>query len=211
MNFAATPEPDADIEGTLVQASHRGLEDGDLRLLSILTTWIEIHHSRINADKLVCLVLSQRPDRVRAYWAAVGMWLGKDRRFARVRTAYKGEPLDLLPVGTHFQIARRGEDERFAGSPLQVPRGTLRHRVEDVLSPEALVRRHAVYRNRVVMGSSYRADVWAMLEKDPGLSISEAAWPASYSFAAAWPAAQDLRLLHRAGAWRPGEIKLPGR
>jgi len=72
-----------------------------------------------------------------------------------------------------------------------VPKGTLRDRQEDVLSPEVLVRRHAGYRTRVLMGPSFRADVWTALEHAPDLSIADVARKASCSFATAWQAALD--------------------
>lgn len=199
MNFAADPRVGADIESTLVHASEVGMGGGDLRVLSLLTTWIGAHHPRVNADRLVRLVAAHPLERVRAYWSAVSTWLGTDRRFARLASAYRGAPVDLLPVGTAFQLARRGEDERFAGSKLRVPKGTLRDRAEDVLSPEALVRSHAGYRNRVLLGPTWRADVWTVLEQDPELTIAEVARRASCSFATAWQAARDFRLLQRSG------------
>jgi len=76
-----------------------------------------------------------------------------------------------------------------------VPRGTLRDRSDDVLQPSMLVNKHAGYRNRVLMGPSWRADVWTVLEKAPDVSIAEVARRASCSFATAWQAAQDFRLL----------------
>jgi len=129
-----------------------------------------------------------------------GTWLGKDRRLARLVAAYAGPPVDLLPTGTEFQIERRGEDERFALSALRTPNGTLRDRAADVLSPEALIRHHAGYRNRVLMGPSFRADVWSVLEQAPELPIAELARRASCSFATEWQAARDYRLLRAAGA-----------
>jgi hypothetical protein len=201
MNFAADAEIDPDLEGTLVHASSLGMDDSDLRVLSMLTTWFGVHHPHVNADRLVRFVAAHRSERVRAYWAALATWLHKDRRFARLASMNKQPPLDLLPVGTDFQIRRRGEDARFAGSRLRVPKGTLRDRAQDVLSPEALVRRHAGYRNRVLMGPTWRADVWTVLEKTPDLSIAEVARRASCSFATAWQAAQDFKLLRAA---RPG-------
>ena len=130
-----------------------------------------------------------------AYWAAIAHWLSKDRRFARLSKLHDGSPVDLLPVGTAFQIARRGEDERFTHSALRVPAGTLRDRDADVLSPEVLVRRHGGYRNRVLMGPTWRADVWTVLEEEPDVSVAEAARRAGCSFATAWQVVQDFRLL----------------
>lgn len=196
MSFAAIAEADADFEGTLVHASSLGMDDHDLRVLAVLTTWFGVHHAHVNADRLVRLVAAHGSKRVRTYWAALAAWRAKDRRFARLADRAVRAPIDLLPVGTEFQIRRRGEDERFAGSKLRVPAGTLRDRTDDVLAPEALIRRHAGYRNRVVMGPTWRADVWTVLEKAPDLSIAEIARRASCSFATAWHTAQDFKLLH---------------
>ncbi|MCG5055451.1 MAG: hypothetical protein KA712_20995 [Myxococcales bacterium] len=136
MNFAGKAAADADIERTLLYASALGMDDGDLRVLAVLTTWLGVHHGHVNADQLVRLVGAHRSERVRAYWAAIATWLRKDRRFVRLAAAYEGPVIGLLPTGTAFQISRRGADERFTASKLRVPTGTLRDRREDVLSPE---------------------------------------------------------------------------
>jgi hypothetical protein len=192
MNFAVAPRVDADIEKTLVHASAAGMEDGDLRVLAVLTTWLGVHHAHVNADRLVRAVGGHPSERVRAYWSAIATWLHKDRRLARL--SHDGEPVELLPTGNAFQIGRRGEDERFVGSRLLVPKGTLRDRSEDVLAPEVLIQRHSGYRNRVLMGASFRADVWTALDHAPQLSIADVARKASCSFATAWQAARDYRL-----------------
>jgi hypothetical protein len=152
MSFAAEPNPDAPIEETLVHASSLGMDEDDLRVLAVLTTWLGAHHGRVNADRLVRCVSAHPSPRVRAYWAAIGRWLGQDRRLARLIKLHDAPALDLLRIGSDFQFARRGEDARFEGSVLRVPAGTLRDRIEDVLSAEALVRQHNGYRNRVRMG-----------------------------------------------------------
>lgn len=198
--FAAKPESDADIEGTLVFASIAGIDQDGLRTLAVLTTWLGVHHAHVNADRLIRLVCEQPSTRVRAYWSAIAHWLSKDRRFARLEALHDGPPVDLLEVGTAFQIRRRGEDPRLAGSKLRVPNGTLRDRAADVLPPEVLVKRHAGYRNRVRMGPSFRADVWTVLEKSPSLSIADVARRAACSFATAWQTAQDFQLLRNAKA-----------
>jgi hypothetical protein len=78
-----------------------------------------------------------------------------------------------------------------------VPSGTLRDRADNVLSPELLVRRHAGYRDRVLIGPTWRADAWTALEKAPDLSTAEVARRAACSFATAWQAAQDFKLLRQ--------------
>lgn len=199
MNFATKSNHEAKIEDTLVYASELGMDEGDLRVLAVLTTWCRLHHAYVNAASLVRIVAAHPSERVRAYWSAIASWLEKDRRFSSLALAYEGPAIDLLPVGTAFQITRRGEDRRFAGTRLRVPDGTLRDREADVLGPPALVRQHAGYRNRVHMGPSWRADLWTVLEREPDLSVAAAARLVGCSFATAWQVAKDFALWRQAG------------
>lgn len=207
MNFAARQDPQAPIEETLVFASELGMDEQDLRVLAVLTTWMGVHHGRVNADRLARLLAEHPSNRVCAYWAAVAKWHSKDRRFGRLLSLHGVTPVELLPVGTDFQVSRRGEDERFVDSSLRVPAGTLRDRLADVLAPEALARRHPGYRNRVLMGPAWRADVWTVLEQEPELSVAEAARRVGCSFATAWQVVQDYKLLREA---QPGPAVLAG-
>ncbi len=47
------------------------MEKGDLRVLSVLTTWLGLHSPWINADRLTRIVTARESPRVRAYWSAV--------------------------------------------------------------------------------------------------------------------------------------------
>ena len=196
MLFAATASEGPNIEDTLVSASTEGLENEDLRVLAVLTTWIGIHYPRINADRLLRAVEGQTSPRVRAYWAAIGTWLGKDRRLARLTRIYKGRRIELFRTGADFHVQRKGEDPRFMKTALRVPAGVLRDRSADVLSPEELAKRHRTYWFRILMGPSYRADMWAVLEHDPRLTAAELARKAYGSFATAWKVKQDWALLY---------------
>lgn len=199
MAFAAPPSRNPNIEDTLLAASIEGMEREDLRVLALLVDWLEVHAAWINADRLTALVAPYRGKRVRAFWSAVAHWLGKDRRFARLGNAYKGPRLNLLATGSDFHLRRSGEDERFEGGPLRVPAGILRQQKGDVLSPAELARRHDAYRHRILLGPSYRADMWAELDQDPSLSAAELARRAYGSFATAWHVKQDWEVLKKAG------------
>jgi hypothetical protein len=65
MNFAAKAQANADIERTLMHASVLGMDDGDLRVLAVLTTWLRAHHTHVNADRLVRLVGAHPSERER--------------------------------------------------------------------------------------------------------------------------------------------------
>ena len=155
---------DPAIEDTLLAASIEGMEHDDLRVLALLTSWLEVHHPWVNADRLFRAVRAVDYVRTRTYWAAVGSWLGGDRRFVRLQGLHRGRRTNLLRTGTSFQIGRRGEDPRFEGTPLRVPSGVLRDRPSDLQTPEELAKRHRTYRHRVQIGPTYRADMWALLE-----------------------------------------------
>jgi hypothetical protein len=197
MNFAGSGAKEPNVEDTLLSASVCGLEDDDLRVLAILVTWLGIHHPWINADRLLRAVRSHQAPRVLAFWSAVGHWLRKDRRLARLTGVYRGPRLDLLRTGTDFQIRRHGEDLRFTGSPLRVPTGILRDRPADVLTPRELAKRHRMYRLRILIGPTYRADMWAALDREPSLSLAALARTAYGSFATASQVKHDWTLLKR--------------
>lgn len=145
MRFAAKPAEEPNIEDTLLAASIEGMEHDDLRVLSVLVTWLGVHCSGIDADRLFRVVSSQGSPRVRAFWAAVAQWLHEDRRFARLADLHDGSRIDVLRVGSEFQIRRKGEDTRFQETVLRVPAGVLRDRTEDVLSRAELAKRHRAY------------------------------------------------------------------
>ena len=199
MLFAGEAALEPNIEDTALAASIEGMEGGDLRVLSVLTTWIGVHTHWLNADRLTRVVLSDASPRVRAYWSAIAAWQCKDARLRRLRAAYVGPPVELLAVGNDFQLRRRGEDPRFTGSVLRVPSGSLRDRVGDVLTPKELAARHRAFYWRIVIGPSYRADMWAVLEAEPSITCAELARQTYGSFATAWHVRRDYELVEPAG------------
>jgi hypothetical protein len=195
MLFAAKPAQDPNVEDTLLAAWAEGMEHDDVRVLAVLVTWLGVHHTWINADRLTRAVDAHPSPRVRAFWAAIARWLAKDRRLARLARLPHGGRVDVMRTGSDFQIKRRREDPRFEGGPLRVPAGVLRDRAQDVLTPAALAKKHRTYRQRVLMGPSYRADMWAELDRNPSLSAAELARRTYGSFATAWQVKQDRKLL----------------
>lgn len=200
MNFAVVPETEVNFEDVLIAASEEGMERDDLRVLSVLVTWLGVHHGAVNADWLIRAVKAHPSQRVRGFWAAIATWLKKDRRLARLALFHVDLPVELLRTGNEFQIKRKGEDARFKGGPLRVPAGTLRERGSDVLSPAELVKASRAYRNRVLLGPTYRADMWTALERDPSISVAELARRAHGSFATAWEVKRTWELLASSGS-----------
>jgi hypothetical protein len=189
------------MEDALFLAAVEALDEDDGRLLILLMRWLELHSPRINADRLVRLILAYRSKastRFRAFWRAFAEWKQGDIRFRRLQKLYRGPRVDLSP-GTALQVRRCGEDPRFAGTIVRVP-GNNRNRAGDVLEPSELARANRAYYWRTIIGPTYRADMWALLESEPSLSVRELAARSYGSVQSAWTAKRDSAVI--AGAAR---------
>jgi hypothetical protein len=195
MGFAATSAKQPNIEDTLCFASVESMDADDLRVLAILVTWFGVHSTWVNADRLTKLVAQNGAKRVQALWAALAQWRSTDRRFARLAEGHIGKRMELLGTGSDFQIRRHGEDPRFVGTCLRVPKNVLRDRAADVLTPRDLAKKHNAYRYRAMIGPTYRADLWAALVEAPRLSSAELARATYASFASAWQVKRDFEIV----------------
>jgi hypothetical protein len=86
------------------------------------------------------------------------------------------------------------KDRRFARLA-----GTRRGAPRVDLLPAELARVHRAYRWRLVIGPTYRADMWAALESDPGLSAADLARRTYGSFPTAWHVRRDFATWRAAG------------
>ncbi len=53
MLFSVPESAEPNIQDTLVAATVEGMEGDDLRVLAVTTTWLGVHGSRVNADRLL--------------------------------------------------------------------------------------------------------------------------------------------------------------
>ena len=60
-------------------------EKGDLRTLSVLTTWLGVHIAHVNVERLVRFVREEPSQRVQAYWSAMAHWLSADGRLGKLQ------------------------------------------------------------------------------------------------------------------------------
>ena len=119
----------------------------------------------------------------------------KDIRFKRLAALAPKLRYNLLSDETNFLIKRNGEDERFIGTCLRVPNKTLRQRKDDIRSQSELIKLHRRYYYRVLIGATYRADMFAILEINPNISPSGLARLAYCSFRVAWEVKKDGEIL----------------
>jgi hypothetical protein len=196
MNFDAEPNREANVEDTIYFASIDGMEAGDLRTLSVLTTWMDIYSPWIIVDRLARLVVNTGSRRVLAYWASIARWKRHDSRFFRLAGLYRGRRINLLPSGTDFLISRNGEDPRFQAVSLRVPMKTLRQREMDVISPDRVQKKNLFIRYRIMMGPTYRSDTWAMLDLHRDLTPADLARRTYSSYPTAWHVKKDWETIN---------------
>ncbi len=194
--FAAEPSKDEpNVEFTLVAASIEGLK-GDYRTLSLLVDWIPIHFDQVNVDLLVKIVKELSDKKVQAFWSSVGEWQKKDPRLKKLSRIYRGPRIPIQEMKLiRFPLNRDGEDPRFSATKLVVPGRILRHRPTDIADSKYVAQHHLAYRHRLIIGPSYRADMWAALESDPNLTPSELARKCYGSFSTAWNVRKDWQVI----------------
>jgi hypothetical protein len=149
-----------DIEATLHDAT---LEiPNDSRLFSLLCSWVSIHGDYVVIEKLMKLQKKKNSPWLVAlavYAANTGF-----HQWRRLLIKQKG-PLALVsPDLALSSISIKGEEPSFRKFGFLVPIGTIRARSSDVQTPVRLVKNNPQYRNRLLFGSSWRADIITAIE-----------------------------------------------
>lgn len=210
INVAATEKSiDPNIEETLIAASVEAVNDKNNRIAGLLVDWISLHYGRINVDRLTKLVMELRGDKfkyVGAFWAANAQRLYKtDWRFKKLVGVYHGPRVDYVDrfnISSGDNVTKmfleiRGEDERFKATCLRVPHQVFSFRPHQIFSAYDISRSHMGFRYRVMFGASYRADVWALLRRNPKLSGYRLAQLAYCSATAASKIKKDYLIVKR--------------
>jgi hypothetical protein len=162
----------ADIEQTLASMVHHSAR-GHERALEDVIAWVLAHQARVIVPRLAEFAALASPV-ARAFFAALGTWLGTtDVRWRALTTLHRGAALPLYePADNDRMIAARGEDPRFVNTALRVPAGAITATPNAIDDPVTLAARHANYRQRVIIGPTVRADLWAELDRDPDCSAA---------------------------------------
>ena len=198
---------DPNIEVSIVSASVEAVNNKDNRIGGLLVDWITAHYLRINADRLtkfVCRLSDSEYKFVKIFWCANAQRLFmKDQRFKRLSELYKGRRINFADrflknrkqKTTKLLIEIKGEDERFKKTCIRVPKGYFSERPNQIFPVSVVAKNHLPFRYRVMMGPSYRADLWALLDNAPSISAYALGKKAHCSYRAAYIAKKDYELL----------------
>lgn len=155
-----------DIEATLLDACYEIRNDA--RLLALLMSWLQVHGRYVIIEKL--MKLTKRREKIKGEnpWVAAIAAFAVDRGFHKWKRLVEKQ---AKPVYLHDRdlvqslIRLNGEEEYLSRQNFVIPKGSLRIRESDVLSPEQLVRINRQYRNRYLYGASWRADIITAIEE----------------------------------------------
>lgn len=154
-----------DIEKTLIDAAYEAKTD--YRILSLLMTWISVHGDRVILEKLFKLAASALKERGHnpiingiAVWGAICGYT----RFKRYISHSKQDEFLIEQEMTESFEQYQGLKEDWKKNGVKVPLKMIRIREDDVLSSEDLARTNLQYRNRLLVGASWRADILTAID-----------------------------------------------
>ncbi len=150
-----------DIENTLHQASLEITHDS--RLFSLLCTWISVHGDYVIIEKLMKLQKKNNsPWLVALAICAFNLGFHQWKRLIKKQK----EIFALVDIDLALSsIGLKGEEPNFRKYGFLIPRNIIRLRANVVLAIERLVKKNSQYRNRLLFGASWRADIITAIEK----------------------------------------------
>jgi len=154
-------DPFTDIERTLILAIMDFPDDG--RLVSLTFSWLLVHGRYVIVEKLAKLAYSVPPENYPSI-----RWVHALAAFASMNGLHKWkklmkrqkEPVYLYPKEiTETSIKLKGEEKWLADQGFLVPCGSIRIREGDAVTSDQLLRINNFYRNRLLYGACWRADI----------------------------------------------------
>ena len=160
-----------DIESTLVEVFVALNEERNFRLLLPVFSWIEVHGSSVIIEKLLKILrkfAENKQDVSLAGLVAKFALHKRHRRWATIAknfTYHAKSPRHLGPRDmADSLLLLRGEENWAMGSGYKVPKGVISSNTKWVLSSKALAMFHHQYRNRLIYGPQWRADIISAYE-----------------------------------------------
>ncbi len=161
-----------DIESTLAEAFIALLDESNFRLLLPVFTWIEVHGSSVIIEKLVKILEKSTADKqdtsLAALFARFALLAGHKRwsTVAKKFTLKLATPRLLGPSDMAASlVSLRGEETWAKDSGYRVAKGLIVPNSKWVLSRKALAKLNHQYRNRLIYGPQWRADIITAYEQ----------------------------------------------
>jgi hypothetical protein len=157
-----------DIEEALASAFVSLNHSEDLRLLSLLLSWVSIHGSSVVIEKLMKILLRKQTAGEVVQFAALIARFAERAGFKRWKTLIAFTPQNLVIVGpsklAQSLVDLRGEEKWSENCGFFVPKGSAPVDSKWVLARESLAGINRQYRNRLIYGGQWRADIITAIE-----------------------------------------------
>lgn len=158
---------DFDLEETLILSAYEA--ENDFRLLSLLATWITVHGEYVIVEKFFKKLKEFEKYRgstptVLNLLAAVAVEAGSSKWKKWITCSSQKPEYPVNEALLKSSIEYQGYNEDLASYGILVPAKFLRIRTEDVFSIEELAKNNRQYRNRLIYGASWRADIISAIE-----------------------------------------------
>ena len=156
---------ECDIEKTLIEACRIAMNDGRLR--SLIFSWMSVHADRVIAEKLFKLARiksAQNGHNPMINGLAVFATLQGFHQYKKFIIKNRANQY-LIGVDETESFAKiHGYKEDWLKFGMKVPSKLIRIRSEDSLTVAELSKQNLQYRNRLLIGTSWRADVITAIE-----------------------------------------------
>jgi hypothetical protein len=186
----------ADIEESLLDASAAIVAGSGDRIPAPLFSWISVHGERVNVERLRKLMARFDEEQEHLVWIAAfaffGLSLGQSR-WKLLAKAPDGEFALVNLEAARRLVAMKGQVSWAVGTGFLIPNGSVTISPKNVLSPEQLARVCDQYRNRLIFGTCWRADIATAIARGAS-TPSEAARASGSSYEPAHRVMQELRL-----------------
>jgi hypothetical protein len=161
----------ADLESVLLQAA--GAMSSDARLASLLFSWVHVHADYVIVEKLRKRIRTAEEDGCVVGITALAAYAVHRGKHKWKKLIVRSEKAAFLSASRAAESAihLKGSVPWLAEYGVLAAQGSIRVRPEDILSPSELARINLQYRNRLLFGAQWRADIitasWLLLRTGP--------------------------------------------
>ncbi len=153
-----------DIEQTLIDACYE--VESDSRLLGLLISWIDVHGRYLIADKFLKLYRLTSKFRGESPWFYALCAYGVENGILKLKKGIKKQKGPVFfrneKSKTLFEI--KGPIPFLEKIGIMIPQGSIRVREKDVLPSEILLKTNKQFKNRLLFGANWRADIITAIE-----------------------------------------------
>jgi hypothetical protein len=158
-----------DIEETLAAVASALSLSENQRILAPVLAWISINGSSVIVEKLAKILKRTFENGINISYSALMARFAVTKGHKRWRILTKWSPDHLVVVGpprlAESLLALRGEESWSQGTGFIVPKGSLNPESKWTLSRETLAEFNLQYKNRLLYGAQWRADIITAYER----------------------------------------------